>query len=315
MGVAGVDARFSDNAQQARTAGVRRGFYHLFRPEHDGAPQADFFWAQITGRDSDYLIAVDVELDGSDVGQPQTPAVLVDKLKAFVERFHTLSGKYPAIYTGKWFWNPKVGGQHDAWFNEHCALWVAEYGASLTTLPRGFMHWELWQYTSSASYDWVQSDGLDLNREPAAEPESFWMYTPFDDYEVTSVFNAPRNYSFAPAKKQLHEGEDSIDESGNLNIYAGRDGTVIRKGFDAKGYGNYITLDFGDGWTCWYAHFERIDVQLHQKVKAKDVLGIAGKSGNATGVHCHLTLCNPVLGLDGYVVDKCLDPAPYLKHW
>lgn len=147
----------------------------------------------------------------------------------------------------------------------------------------------------------------------------FELYTPFRNYVVTSRFNAPRNYSFAPNRKQLHEGEDSVDgNSGhgeNPPVYCGHDGIVVKVGYDGRGYGNYCVIDFGDGWSAWYAHFKIIDVAQGQHVKAKERLGYMGETGMATGEHCHLNLCNQTIGLDNYVVAKVLDPSSYLKSW
>lgn len=132
---------------------------------------------------------------------------------------------------------------------------------------------------------------------------------------MTSRFNAPRNYSFAPNRKQLHEGEDSVDGAGGGIIYCGRAGKVVKVGIDGRGYGNYCIIDFGGGWSAWYAHFGMIDVKEGQRVRAKQALGMSGDTGAATGVHAHVTLCNPIIGLDGYVVPHVVDPAPYLKQW
>ena len=86
------------------------------------------------------------------------------------------------------------------------------------------------------------------------------MLTPFRHYVVTSRFNAPRSYAYAQHRLQQHEGEDSVDGSGDGTVYCGRAGSVIKVGYDARGYGNYCIIDFGGGWTAWYAHFARIDV-------------------------------------------------------
>ena len=52
------------------------------------------------------------------------------------------------------------------------------------------------------------------------------------------------------------------------------------------GYGNYVTIDSGDGWMTLYGHlagFNRGDgpVQVH------DLIGREGSTGNSTGCHVH----------------------------
>lgn len=148
--------------------------------------------------------------------------------------------------------------------------------------------------------------------------EPFWMYTPFQNYVVTSRFGEPRNYKkIAPHRLQLHEGEDSVDGTNPQAglVYCGRDGTVTNVDYNATGYGNYCVVSFGNGWSAYYAHLKTVTVKVGQKVSARQSLGQAGESGNANGVHCHLTLCNNKIGLDNYVVRKVVDPSPYLRIW
>lgn len=106
-----------------------------------------------------------------------------------------------------------------------------------------------------------------------------------------------------------------MDGSGRGIVYCGRAGIVAKVGIDARGYGNYCIVDFGGGWKCWYAHLESIRVKVGQRVAEKQPLGVAGATGSATGVHVHLTLCNPAIGLDNYVVAHVVNPASYLKAW
>lgn len=320
MGVAGVDTCFDANALETRIWGVQRGFYHLFRPEHEGAPQADFFWAQIMGRDADYLVAVDVELDGSDVGQPQTPAVLADKLKAFVVRYHQLSGMYPAVYSGRWFWDPKVGGQHDAFFDANCALWLAEYGDKITALPRGWTHWDLWQFTSSGSVAGI-SGRVDMNREPEEAPFTLLFPVKAPDgcrIVVTSRFGTPRDYDGDGVKDDKHEGVDwaPIGSACLPEIVAGADGVVSSIG-TVGAYGNRVKLRHahnGDTYYSWYCHLSRIDVTVGHFVSRGQRIGVMGNTGNSTAPHVHVNLQWIGHGLDGFVISDAVDPLPYIVY-
>lgn len=130
---------------------------------------------------------------------------------------------------------------------------------------------------------------------------------------VTSPFNVPRSYG-------PHEGIDlrATDEHWQpVNILAGEDGQVIRAS-DKKSdgtpsaYGWHVILDHGDGWRTWYCHMERLYVQLGDLVEAGDPLGLAGSTGNSTGIHLHLNVQHIGHGLSGYVVADVLDPAPFL---
>lgn len=155
---------------------------------------------------------------------------------------------------------------------------------------------------------------------PAPAP-TFKLLAPFKQYVITSRFNDPREYPFAPTKKQLHEGVDGIDGlaqkyGSDPTFHAGAAGTVIKVGYDERGYGNYCIIDFGGGWQAWYAHAAALYVREGQKVATGEILGLMGNSGGtSTGAHCHVTLTNPAIGLDNYVVAKVVDPAPYLVTW
>ena len=64
-----------------------------------------------------------------------------------------LWGRRPIIYTSSGFWNASMltGWPRKAplWTNEY-GLWIAHYTqASQPTLPKGFDHWQFWQYTDS----------------------------------------------------------------------------------------------------------------------------------------------------------------------
>lgn len=74
-------------------------------------------------------------------------------------------------------------------------------------------------------------------------------------------------------------------------------------------------LDFGGGWSAWYAHMSKVLVEQGEWVAEKQPIGIMGSTGFSSAPHLHLTLTNTARGLDNYVVAKCLDPAPYLRRW
>lgn len=323
MGSAGLDTSFNYNVEGAQRVGVGTGAYHFFRPDSGGTAQADNFLKVTQGYPLDFF---DVDVEPPSDSTTLSPTLYAEALYDFVETFKRAKGFYPAIYTNFESWRTLVGTQHDDTFAK-CQLHVAHYtNAPAPLLPRTWNTYTLWQYTSDGRVKGISKNSagvygrVDLNRinvqAPEVEPvERFKLFTPFENYVVTSRFNDPRNYSYAPTRKQLHEGEDSVDGDGLGVIYAGREGKIVQVGVDPRGYGNYCILDAGLGWQIWYAHFKELWVKEGQSVNAKQPLGVSGETGSATGVHCHLTLCNAELGLDNYVVKKVVDPAPYLTSW
>ena len=66
------------------------------------------------------------------------------------------------------------------------------------------------------------------------------------------------------------------------------------------GYGKYVTIrDRNNGFKTEYCHLSRV-VKTGQ-VKAGEVIGLSGNTGNSTGPHLHFTLKNPT----------AIDPLPF----
>ena len=70
-------------------------------------------------------------------------------------------------------------------------------------------------------------------------------------------------------------------------VLAAADGIVEKAGVDNTGYGNVIIIRhlWTDGTV--YAHLRNWSVQVGQKVKAGEVIGYSGNTGNSTGAHLH----------------------------
>jgi len=85
--------------------------------------------------------------------------------------------------------------------------------------------------------------------------------------------------------KDYHKGID-IGVPTGTDIHAAHDG-IIATGYDAGGYGYYITLTGADGLVTKYAHCDSLLVSAGQAVKAGDVIAKSGNSGNSTGPHLH----------------------------
>ena len=57
-------------------------------------------------------------------------------------------------------------------------------------------------------------------------------------------------------------------------------------------YGNYVKIKHDNGMYTLYAHLKNVYVNKNVRVKRGDVIGLMGKSGNATGVHLHFEVRN-----------------------
>ena len=83
--------------------------------------------------------------------------------------------------------------------------------------------------------------------------------------------------------------------------------TVVYGSYGGSGYGNYVVVDHGGGYTTLYAHLTSVKVSVGDMVGQGDTVGITGSTGNSTGPHLHYEVMingvnqNPLDYLPGYI--------------
>ena len=85
-----------------------------------------------------------------------------------------------------------------------------------------------------------------------------------------------------------HTGTDIAAPAGTT-IWAAKSGTVTYAGW-SNGYGYNILIDHGDGTKTRYAHCSSLAVYSGQQVSQGQVIGYVGRTGWATGNHCHFEI-------------------------
>lgn len=91
----------------------------------------------------------------------------------------------------------------------------------------------------------------------------------------------------------FHGGLDIAGGSGRLHgkpIYATRSGKVITAVTSDRGYGIYVIIDHGDGYSSLYAHMSARYVSTGDTVNKGDMIGRVGNTGNSTGAHLHFEI-------------------------
>ena len=83
-----------------------------------------------------------------------------------------------------------------------------------------------------------------------------------------------------------HTGLDFAAPSGTP-IHAIANGTVTSVGYDGS-YGNKTVVTLEDGTELWYCHQTAFAVTTGQQVRAGEVIGSVGATGNVTGPHVHI---------------------------
>ena len=87
-------------------------------------------------------------------------------------------------------------------------------------------------------------------------------------------------------------GHNGIDIGAGIGsaLFAADSGTVVYAGWMNGGYGNFVIIDHGNGYTTWYEHLEHISVNCGDNVFQGSVIGTAGSTGNSTGAHLHFEI-------------------------
>ncbi|MDR1137235.1 MAG: peptidoglycan DD-metalloendopeptidase family protein [Synergistaceae bacterium] len=118
------------------------------------------------------------------------------------------------------------------------------------------------------------------------------------DYDWLPYVSCYYGYRVHPISgaKNYHKGVD-IAMSIGTDIRAAHDG-VVYAGYDADGYGHYITLTGSDGLVTKYAHLDSAIAASGQYVNIGDVIGKSGNSGNSTGPHLHFEVVREGLYLN-----------------
>jgi lysozyme len=138
QGTGFVDERYAGRRDRAREMGFLWGAYH-FGEGGDPAGQARHFLDTVQPDDRT-LLALDLEQN------PFGESMKLVEAEAFVEQVRDETGRWPLVYTARWYMQQLIGSAPSTVLAE-CPLWVASYQAS-PLLPAQWPTWTLWQYTN-----------------------------------------------------------------------------------------------------------------------------------------------------------------------
>lgn len=122
---------------------------------------------------------------------------------------------------------------------------------------------------------------------------------------VTTISAGYPNYSDG----SYHGGID-FPVSIGTNVGASADGVVVistalrNSDGSYRSYGEYITIDHGNGVRTYYCHLSSRNVNVGDTVKQGQIIGKSGSTGNSTGPHLHFEV---------RVNNTRVNPIPYLK--
>ena len=121
---------------------------------------------------------------------------------------------------------------------------------------------------------------------------------------LISQYYGCSNYPFemywpACASKHLHSGIDIAEPYGQPVLAA--DNGVASLYSTCCGYGNYVILTHGNGYSTLYGHLAGFNVRDGQLVVRGQVIAFEGSTGNSTGPHLHFEI-----RYNGNYTDPCL---------
>lgn len=137
--------------------------------------------------------------------------------------------------------------------------------------------------------------GINVNRSSASQKTSsagFINPTTASNSVVTSGYGGRNAVKTSKGYSSTdHDGIDIGGTGGNLNGQAADSiggGKVTEVGYDENGYGNYVVVDHGNGYTSLYGHLQKATVKQGDTVSAGQQVGVIGSTGSSTAPHLHL---------------------------
>lgn len=110
---------------------------------------------------------------------------------------------------------------------------------------------------------------------------SDWALPILDPSVVTSPYGL-RRY-------RMHKGIDIRMKRGEPVVSVAA-GTIVRSGYERRGYGHYVYVDHGNGVQTRYAHLSKRYAKVGEQVQKGEAIGLAGNTGRSTGPHLHFEI-------------------------
>lgn len=85
---------------------------------------------------------------------------------------------------------------------------------------------------------------------------------------------------------RTHAGIDIAAKTGTP-IYASDNGIITESQYKNNGYGNFISIDHGNGFVTYYAHCSELLVKKGDVVAKGELIAKVGNTGRSTGSHLH----------------------------
>lgn len=136
-----------------------------------------------------------------------------------------------------------------------------------------------------------------------------FLKAPLNFSRISSRFSNARRHPITKIVRP-HHGVDYAAPSGTP-VYSVGDGTVIARGWDSNGGGNYIRIRHNSTYVTLYMHLRGFASGIHQgtKVSQGQLIGYVGATGMATGPHLDYRVYKDGTAIDPLRMDlPAVDP-------
>ncbi len=160
-----LDPMFAKNWRDASEAGLKRGAYHFFYWCRPAADQAAWFIRNVPKVKNALPPVIDVEWNHlSSCKKRPSRAVVLEKMKVFMDRLEAHYGQRPIIYTAPDFYDDNLRGE----FKDY-PFWLRAVAQHPSKVYPG-RKWVFWQYSGTGLSQGVNGN-LDLNVFHGSEAE------------------------------------------------------------------------------------------------------------------------------------------------
>jgi GH25 family lysozyme M1 (1,4-beta-N-acetylmuramidase) len=146
---------FAQQYNGSYKAKLIRGAYHFALPNRSSATsQANFFVGHGGGWSADgKTLPPMLDIEYNPYGSScygLSRSAMVSWIRTFSNRVHTLTKRYPTIYTTTNWWKTCTG--NNAGFGKTNPLFIARYSSKAGTLPAGWKFYTFWQYADHGKF-------------------------------------------------------------------------------------------------------------------------------------------------------------------
>lgn len=216
--------------------------------------------------------------------QQQNKAVLLEKQKEYDSTMNSLEGQYQEVEDVM----ADIDKSSSA-YQSYIKKLQAENAAADAEIDRILEAYYATQNQQSTTR--LPASNYSPSAGPGYQSNDSWLWPVGNTWCYISSGFGNRDASISGWS--FHGGIDLAGGNGKLHgapVYATRAGSVIAAVTSNTGYGIYVLIDHGDGYSSLYAHMSARYVDVGAYVAKGQMIGRVGNTGNSRGAHLHFEI-------------------------